>query len=99
MPVAARVWPSPRLPERGRGRDPRGAGKVIDALDTVVGCDVGGTFTDLILLQPGRGGLRIFGWIRRNRRLWTDPEAALASAQALLYAAAMILVPRRGRTS
>lgn len=25
----------------------------------VVGCDVGGTFTDLIILQPGRGGLKI----------------------------------------
>ena len=43
---------------------------------------------------------RFFGWIRRNRRLWTDPEAALASTRAFLYAAAaMIPVPRRGRTS
>ena len=24
-----------------------------------VGCDVGGTYTDLILLDPGRGGLRL----------------------------------------
>ena len=41
---------------------------------------------------------RFFGWISRNRRLWKDPEATLASAQAFLYAAAvMILVRRLGR--
>jgi putative transposase len=41
---------------------------------------------------------RFFGWISRNRRLWRDPEATLASAQAFLYAAAiMILVRRLGR--
>jgi transposase len=35
-----------------------------------------------------------------SRRLWTDPEAILASAQAFLYAAAaMILVRRLGRGS
>jgi putative transposase len=40
------------------------------------------------------------GWISRNRRLWKDPEATLASAQAFLYAAAvMILVRRLGRAS
>lgn len=32
---------------------------MIESLDTVVGCDVGGTFTDLILLRPGGGGLKI----------------------------------------
>ena len=43
---------------------------------------------------------RFFGWISRNRRLWKDPEATLASAQAFLYAAAaMILVRRLGRAS
>nr|WP_277996192.1 IS5 family transposase [Methylobacterium sp. Leaf465] len=43
---------------------------------------------------------RFFGWISRNRRLWKDPEAPLASAQAFLYAAAlMILVRRLGRAS
>ena len=42
---------------------------------------------------------RFFGWIRRNRSLWKDPEATLASAQAFLYAAAvMILIRRLGRT-
>lgn len=33
---------------------------------------------------------RFFAWISRNRRLWKDPEATLASAQAFLYAAAVI---------
>lgn len=43
---------------------------------------------------------RFFAWISRNRRLWKDPEATLASAQAFLYAAAvMILVRRLGRRS
>ncbi|MFJ7440457.1 hypothetical protein ACIQW5_22655, partial [Methylorubrum thiocyanatum] len=43
---------------------------------------------------------RFFAWISRNRRLWKDPEATLASAQAFLYAAAaMILVRRLGRAS
>jgi putative transposase len=41
---------------------------------------------------------RLLGWISRNRRLWRDPESTLASAQAFLYAAAiMILVRRLGR--
>ena len=30
---------------------------------------------------------RFFAWISRNRRLWKDPEATLASARAFLYAA------------
>ena len=43
---------------------------------------------------------RFFAWISRNRRLWKDPEATLASAKAFLYAAAvMILVRRLGRAS
>lgn len=43
---------------------------------------------------------RFHGRIRRNRRLWKDPEATLASAKAVLYAAAvMILVRRLGRTA
>ena len=41
---------------------------------------------------------RFFGWISCNRRLWKDPEATLASAQAFLYVVAfMILVRRLGR--
>ena len=43
---------------------------------------------------------RFFGWIGRNRRLWKDPEATLASARAFLYAASMMLLIRRlGRAS
>jgi transposase len=43
---------------------------------------------------------RFFAWISRNRRLWKDPEATLASARAFLYAASvMILVRRLGRAS
>ncbi|MEN3209743.1 IS5-like element ISMex40 family transposase [Methylorubrum populi] len=52
-------------------------------------------------VQPRRWVVeRFFAWISRNRRLWKDPEATLASAQAFLYAAAaMILVRRLGRAS
>lgn len=43
---------------------------------------------------------RFFAWISRNRRLWKDAEATLASAKAFLYAASvMILVRRLGRAS
>jgi transposase len=43
---------------------------------------------------------RFFAWISRNRRLWKDPEATLASARAFLYAASvMLLVRRLGRLS
>ena len=38
---------------------------------------------------------RFFGWISRNRRLWKDPEATLASAKAFLYAASVMLLIRR----
>src|SRR5918997_6949129 len=38
---------------------------------------------------------RFFGWISRNRRLWKDPEATLASARAFLYAASVMLLVRR----
>jgi transposase len=38
---------------------------------------------------------RFFGWISRNRRLWKDPEATLASAGAFLYAASVMLLIRR----
>ncbi len=36
-----------------------------------------------------------FGWISRNRRLWKDPEATLASVTAFLYAASVMLLMRR----
>ena len=43
---------------------------------------------------------RFFAWTSRNRRLWKDPEATLASARAFLYAASvMILVRRLARQS
>jgi transposase len=38
---------------------------------------------------------RFFAWINRNRRLWKDPEATLASAKAFLYAASVMLLTRR----
>ena len=38
---------------------------------------------------------RFFAWISRNRRLWKDPEAPLASAKAFLYAAAVMILIRR----
>ena len=38
---------------------------------------------------------RFFAWISRNRRLWKDPEATLASARAFLYAASVMLLVRR----
>ena len=38
---------------------------------------------------------RFFAWISRNRRLWKDPEASLASARAFLYAASVMLLTRR----
>lgn len=40
---------------------------------------------------------RFFAWISRNRRLWKDPEAMLASAKAFLYAASVMMTfPRLG---
>jgi transposase len=38
---------------------------------------------------------QFFAWISRNRRLWKDPEATLASAKAFLYAAAVMILVRR----
>lgn len=38
---------------------------------------------------------RFFAWISRNRRLWKDPETTLASAQAFLYAASVMILRRR----
>jgi putative transposase len=35
---------------------------------------------------------RFFAWISRNRRLWKDPEATLASARAFLYVASVMLL-------
>ena len=47
-------------------------------------------------VHPRRWGVeRFFAWISRNRRLWKDPEATLASAQAFLYAASVMLLARR----
>jgi putative transposase len=38
---------------------------------------------------------RFFAWVSRNRRLWKDPEATLASAKPFLYAAAVMILVRR----
>ena len=38
---------------------------------------------------------RFFAWINRNRRLAKDFEATIASAEAFLYAASMMLLTRR----
>ena len=38
---------------------------------------------------------RFFAWISRNRRLWKDPEATIASAKAFLYAASVMILLRR----
>ncbi|MGI3900187.1 MAG: IS5 family transposase [Janthinobacterium lividum] len=38
---------------------------------------------------------RFFAWISRNRRLWKDPEATIASAKAFLYAASVMMLLRR----
>jgi transposase len=63
---------------------------------------------EIIRRQPGQVGFavqprrwvveRFFAWINRNRRLWKDTEATIASAAAFLYAAsAMILIRRIAR--
>jgi putative transposase len=47
-------------------------------------------------VQPRRWVVeRFFAWINRNRRLWKDAEATIASATAFLYAAAAIALIRR----
>jgi putative transposase len=38
---------------------------------------------------------RFFAWIGRNRRLANDFEASVASAEAFLYAASVMLLLRR----
>ena len=38
---------------------------------------------------------RFLAWLGRDRRLWKDPEATLASARAFLYAASAMLLMRR----
>jgi len=38
---------------------------------------------------------RFFAWINRNRRLAKDFEGTVASAEAFLYAAAVMLLTRR----
>jgi putative transposase len=47
-------------------------------------------------VQPRRWVVeRFFAWISRNRRLWKDAEATIASAIAFLYAAAVMILVRR----
>lgn len=48
------------------------------------------------VVQPRRWVVeRFFAWISRNRRLWKDAEATIASATAFLYAAAVMILTRR----
>ncbi|WP_376094524.1 IS5 family transposase [Roseomonas sp. CCTCC AB2023176] len=65
---------------------------------------------EIVRKPKGQGGFavharrwvveRFFGWISRNRRLAKDFEATIASAQAFLYAAAVMLLLRRlGRST
>ena len=47
-------------------------------------------------VQPRRWVVeRFFAWIGRNRRLARDFEATIASAEAFLYAASVMLLLRR----
>ena len=47
-------------------------------------------------VQPRRWVVeRFFAWTSRNRRLWKDPEATLASARAFLYVASVLILVRR----
>ena len=60
---------------------------------------------EIVRKQPGQIGFavqprrwvveRFFAWLGRNRRLAKDFEATLASAQAFLYAASVMLLSRR----
>lgn len=48
------------------------------------------------LVHPRRWVVeRFFAWISRNRRLWKDPEATIASAEAFLYATSVMMLLRR----
>lgn len=48
------------------------------------------------VVQPRRWVVeRFFAWINRNRRLWKDAEATIASASAFLYAASVMILLRR----
>ncbi len=69
---------------------------VIETLDTVVGCDVGGTFTDLILLQPGRGGLKIAKVPTSTRN---QAEGVLAALDAVTVSAGEIGLFIHGTTA
>jgi transposase len=60
---------------------------------------------EIVRKQPGQIGFavqprrwvveRFFAWLGRNRRLAKDFEATLASAEAFLYAASVMLLSRR----
>jgi transposase len=60
---------------------------------------------EIVRKRPGQIGFavhprrwvveRFFAWINRNRRLAKDFEAGIASAQAFLYAASVMLLTRR----
>ena len=60
---------------------------------------------EIVRKSPGQVGFvvhprrwvveRFFAWISRNRRLWKDPEATIASAKAFLYAASVMMLLHR----
>ena len=48
------------------------------------------------LVHPRRWVVeRFFAWISRNRRLWEDPEATIASAKDFSYAASVVMLLHR----
>ena len=82
-PKPSRIW---ALPESGPRAPPAITIEVVRKPADQVGFAV----------HPRRWVVeRFFAWISRNRRLWKDPEATLASARAFLYAASVMLLTRR----
>ena len=69
---------------------------MIDNLDTVVGCDVGGTFTDLILLRPRGGGLKI---AKVPTSTANQAEGVLAALDAVTVSASEIGLFVHGTTA
>ena len=73
-----------------------GAQRVTDA--TLIAIEVVKRLADQVGFQvlPRRWVVeRFFAWINRNRRLAKDFEGTIASAEAFLYAASVVLLTRR----
>ena len=79
------------------------ADRIYNRLAALLACFVFGLALIIVRRPAGSTGFqprrwvveRFFAWISRNRRLWKDPEATLASARAFLYAASIMLLTRR----